>query len=235
MYISVYILGSEHMPVMCVIKQSKNGVLWSFSNVYILGSVHIAVMSIIKHSETEVVWMFISRYILVSVCSNVNCVIKLSGLLEHMKVHQRVRSGECSYGCDVCKKYSGDWLLWRYINWYIRGASILLWCVQLNIQSQLCSKGTSVLLYSAIVISSYIYIYIYINHSLCCIFWVIVTIYRSWSLYFCGILKGFSTVHWYFCTLGQKSCMSNCARIFRKFEVYMYFGCVEMTDIVVYE
>jgi hypothetical protein len=48
---NVYILGSVHIAVMCVIKHSSDCNICRDINVYILGSVHIAVMIVIKHSS----------------------------------------------------------------------------------------------------------------------------------------------------------------------------------------
>ena len=43
-----------------------------------------------------------------------------------------------------------------------------------------------------------------ICYSLWCIIWGIITIYRLWDLYFHGILKKVSFVHWYIFILGEK-------------------------------
>ena len=58
--------------------------------------------------------------------------------------------------------------------------------------------------------------------------------FRICALYFYGILKEYSTVHLYSFTVGQKSCVSNCARLLCKFSVFIYFRCVEIIDIVFY-
>jgi uncharacterized protein (DUF983 family) len=54
-YICVYILGSVHTAVMCVIKKSVKKEIWRHICVYILGSVLLTVMYVIKHSVTKVV------------------------------------------------------------------------------------------------------------------------------------------------------------------------------------
>jgi len=50
MYNNVYILGSVHIAVMCVIKHSLKEVTRRYINMYILRSVHTVVMCIIWHS-----------------------------------------------------------------------------------------------------------------------------------------------------------------------------------------
>ena len=47
---------------------------------------------------------------------------------------------------------------------------------------------------------------IHVIHSLWCVVWGIIAIYRLWDLYFCGIFKKFpfSFVHWYIFTLREK-------------------------------
>jgi hypothetical protein len=50
----VYILGSVHIPAVCVIKHSGHWNISRYIIVYILGSVHIAVICAVKHSAKEV-------------------------------------------------------------------------------------------------------------------------------------------------------------------------------------
>ena len=54
MYINVYILGSVHIAVICVIKHSVEEESWWYINVYILVSVHIAVMCVKKHLVPQI-------------------------------------------------------------------------------------------------------------------------------------------------------------------------------------
>ena len=60
-------------------------------------------------------------------------------------------------------------------------------------------------------------------------------------LQICGIsifvifLKKFSLCTDIISHLGKKACMSSSARIFWKFRVFMYYICLEMMGIVVYE
>ena len=59
-----------------------------------------------------------------------------------------------------------------------------------------------------------------ISYSLWCIIWGIITIYRLWDLYICGILKKFPLCT-YIIHTWAKPCMSGSARIFWKLGVCM--------------
>jgi hypothetical protein len=120
--------------------------------------------------------------------------------------------------------------IWRYINVYILGSvRNAVMCAVRHSVAKVFSRDIC-----PVLISSHIPM-LWISYSLWCIIWGIITIYRSCDLYFCGIFKKFSFVHWYNFTLGKKACMSGSSRIFCKLIVFMYCSCLEMMDIVVYE
>jgi len=50
----VYILGSVHTSVICVIKHSQHWEILMYIYVFIQGSIHIAAVCAIKHSAIEV-------------------------------------------------------------------------------------------------------------------------------------------------------------------------------------
>ena len=68
--------GYIHTPVMC--HKTFMDIVRSYVNVYILGSVHIVVMCVIEHSLTKGTRRYISIYILGSVHITVTSVIERS-------------------------------------------------------------------------------------------------------------------------------------------------------------